>query len=101
MNAESIPTACDEHHLMEGFDIGPGTDGHAFFLSQPYVVARLLFHPCKDLVFGPCDINQNCARGLDIMGRGAKCQVPPSDAAQGRCIRFLVSPEVRFELEED
>jgi hypothetical protein len=50
MNAKPVPPASEEHHFMEGVDVVPRADGHAFFLGKTDVVAGLLFHSSEDFL---------------------------------------------------
>ena len=69
MYTEFITSACDGHHFMEGGDVIPCADGHAFFLGEANVIAALWFHAREDNIFAIFNINDYSAWGLDVVRR--------------------------------
>src|SRR5688572_11144529 len=100
MDSEFIAASCQEHHLMKGFDIIPGADGHALFLCKAYVVAGFLFHSCKYFFLASFYVNDDGARRLDVLRRRTKFQVR-SSKFHIPGFRLLIVPKIRFELQKD
>src|SRR5919108_2833590 len=100
MNPKSIAFTSEEHHLVKGFDIIPGADGHALFLCKAYVVAGLLFHSCKYFFLASFYVNNDGARRLDVLRRRTKFQVP-SSKFHIPGFGLLIVPKIRFELQKD
>src|SRR5215211_7893862 len=94
MNTKSISPARDKHHFVKRFQVIPGADHYAFFLCQADVVTRLLLHSRQNLFLALRDIDDDCARRLDIMR--AYLHLEPLSLKNRK-----IFPSIRFKLEKD
>ena len=94
VNAELVPLAGGQAHLVEAVHILAGLDDHIFAFCKANIVACLGFHRHQEVFFGGRQVNQHGAGGLDGVRRGPEPgQVVLNEALRDRLPYFRFDPQ--------